>query len=340
MIALIRTTDRSYYGESVDPLLPRYYWTATLLPALAPSGAGWVVPVYLGGSLNVTTGEITGSTWTEASGSSDIPATQADLATKVSKTGNETIAGNKTFSGFTDLATGKCLGVYEVLTALLTDNTQQAASTAFVQGLIAKFGLGASAPSSTADANLITSNLFFRLSSTSTNGPFTSGTFVGIHLVYTNVYMVQVAVCVNISSPHNGKMYTRTMRSGVWDAWTEILRVSGPWTALTLASGFTAGATVPSYRVTADGCVEFRGRVTITALLAASTLKTLATLPTGARPTHLNGTDPAMVPLMNATTGAACYASVLSTGVLSLASVAGFAASDVIDLTGLKYSTV
>lgn len=340
MIALVRTADRSYYGESDAPLMPRYYWTATLLPPLTPSSDHWVAPVYLGGSLDAVTGELTGSSWTESSGSSSIPATQADLATKVSKSGDEIISGNKSFTGDTSLSSGESLGLFEVLTALLTDNTQQAASTSFVQGLIAKFGLGTIDSPLYTNANNIVNNTLFRLSASSTGGPIAATTTVGINVQYGSTAAVQLVVIASSTPASNGRVFTRSKISSVWGTWTEVLKVAGTWTALPLASGFTAGSTVPSYRVTGDGCVQFRGRVVITALLAANTLKTLATLPAGARATYLSGTEPVMCPLLNATTGVGCYASGLATGVLSLGSTAGFAASDVIDIGGLQYPTV
>jgi hypothetical protein len=117
-------------------------------------------------------------------------------------------------------------------------------------------------------------------------------------------------------------------------AW--IVLNAGAWIDMVLTAGFTAGPTKPQYRVI-DDCVEFRGKVTIDATLGMNTLRQLTAMPAGYRPSYLVGTDTLLLGLFSPT-ATTPYLSALSTGVFSVGAKGGFAASEVIDLTNVRYS--
>jgi hypothetical protein len=117
-------------------------------------------------------------------------------------------------------------------------------------------------------------------------------------------------------------------------AW--IVLNAGAWIDMVLTAGFTAGPTKPQYRVI-DDCVEFRGKVTIDAALGMNTLRQLTAMPAGYRPSYLASTDTLLLGLFSPT-ATTPYLSALSTGVFSVGAKGGFAASEVIDLTNVRYS--
>lgn len=139
MLSLIRIADRSYFRNDETPLPPRYYWTSTLLPPRAPSGNLWVKPVFLGGSLNATTGEITGSTWTESAATTDRYATVSEF-NALSVT-----VGAKANTSDVDTALGTKANAADVTTALSGKAPAAGAWTA-LPTLSAGFSAGATAP--------------------------------------------------------------------------------------------------------------------------------------------------------------------------------------------------
>lgn len=122
-------------------------------------------------------------------------------------------------------------------------------------------------------------------------------------------------------------------------AW--VIQNVGMWTNLTMNAGAVASTThPPQYRIV-DDAVELRGKVTLTAALAANTAFGFTTLPVGYRPVGTTtDTEVVRIPVSSATALAAnMQCQVNRLGACALVSGTALTASSITDISNVRFST-
>lgn len=140
---------------------------------------------------------------------------QAALDTKVSKTGNETVAGVKTFS-LSPVAP----------TPAASDVSTKVQTTAGSKAQMGLYGLGLTALTSS-DPDLVVETMLARYTNSTLNTPVPaqSGTFLSAH--YSSTITCQLAMHAGQSTPNPGLFY-RVKLGGLWGSYAKVAFTDAP----------------------------------------------------------------------------------------------------------------